>query len=202
MAKKTSKPSPSKQPAAAPKRAASSAAGTTSSGPSHPGAADTAMAKHAAEQQTLVASMPSNGAKPHEYGYQNAVTPLAGPHTEPSSATTGAGTLSEKNATDKTQAPALEPAAMGGGLAAKRVNDAGQTLTTNQGVALSDNQSSLKAGLRGPTLLEAFILREKITHFDHERIPERIVHARGSGAHGFFEASLPHLEIERLTQAG
>jgi catalase len=52
-------------------------------------------------------------------------------------------------------------------------------LTTNQGVALSDNQNSLKANPRGPTLLEDFILREKITHFDHERIPERIVHARG-----------------------
>jgi catalase len=50
----------------------------------------------------------------------------------------------------------------------------------NQGVAVADNQNSLKAGLRGPTLLEDFILREKITHFDHERIPERIVHARGS----------------------
>ena len=50
--------------------------------------------------------------------------------------------------------------------------------------AIADNQNSLKAGLRGPTLLEDFILREKITHFDHERIPERIVHARGSAAHG------------------
>jgi len=58
-------------------------------------------------------------------------------------------------------------------------------LTTNQGVALSDNQNSLRANPRGPTLLEDFILREKITHFDHERIPERIVHARATGAHGF-----------------
>ncbi|WP_235263347.1 catalase [Nitrincola sp. A-D6] len=62
------------------------------------------------------------------------------------------------------------------------------TLTTNQGVRIEDNQNSLKAGLRGPSLLEDFILREKITHFDHERIPERIVHARGSAAHGYFEA--------------
>ena len=52
-------------------------------------------------------------------------------------------------------------------------------LTTNQGVALADNQNSLRANPHGPTLLEDFILREKITHFDHERIPERIVHARG-----------------------
>ncbi|WP_426024158.1 catalase [Brevundimonas sp. PWP3-1b1] len=59
--------------------------------------------------------------------------------------------------------------------------------TTNHGVPISDNQNSLKAGPRGSTLLEDFILREKIQHFDHERIPERIVHARGSAAHGFFE---------------
>ncbi len=60
-------------------------------------------------------------------------------------------------------------------------------LTTNQGLPLSDNQNSLRGSPRGPTLLEDFILREKITHFDHERIPERIVHARASAAHGFFE---------------
>jgi len=62
-------------------------------------------------------------------------------------------------------------------------------LTTNHGVAVSDNQNSLRSGARGPTLLEDFVLREKIFHFDHERIPERIVHARGSGAHGVFEAT-------------
>ncbi len=62
-------------------------------------------------------------------------------------------------------------------------------LTTNHGVPVGDNQNSLKSGGRGPTLLEDFVLREKIFHFDHERIPERIVHARGSGAHGVFEAS-------------
>ena len=60
-------------------------------------------------------------------------------------------------------------------------------MTTNQGVALADNQNSLRSSPRGPTLLEDFILREKITHFDHERIPERVVHARASAAHGFFE---------------
>ncbi len=61
------------------------------------------------------------------------------------------------------------------------------SLTTNQGVSLSDNQNSLRANPHGPTLMEDFILREKITHFDHERIPERIVHARGTGVHGYFE---------------
>jgi catalase len=78
-------------------------------------------------------------------------------------------------------------------------------LTTNQGVALSDNQNSLRAHPRGPTLLEDFILREKITHFDHERIPERIVHARATGVHGFFEltASLKKYTTARiLTEVG
>jgi catalase len=60
-------------------------------------------------------------------------------------------------------------------------------LTTNQGVPIADNQNSLRAGERGPSLLEDFILREKITHFDHERIPERVVHARGTAAHGYFQ---------------
>lgn len=72
-------------------------------------------------------------------------------------------------------------------------------LTTNQGVKVNDDNNSLKAGERGPSLLEDFILREKITHFDHERIPERIVHARGSGAHGYFEVTNP---IPEFTKAG
>ena len=66
-----------------------------------------------------------------------------------------------------------------------------QFMTTNNGVRINDDQNSLKAGERGATLLEDFILREKITHFDHERIPERIVHARGSAAHGFFQVYEP-----------
>ena len=65
--------------------------------------------------------------------------------------------------------------------------EGGERLTTNQGVPISDNQNSLRPAPRGPTLLEDFVLREKIMHFDHERIPERIVHARGVGAHGYFE---------------
>ncbi len=71
-------------------------------------------------------------------------------------------------------------------------------LTTNQGTPIADNQNSLRAGARGPTLLEDFIFREKITHFDHERIPERIVHARGSGAHGYFQ---PYKSMAKLTRA-
>src|SRR6187431_2358142 len=74
-------------------------------------------------------------------------------------------------------------------LAKNTENGQGEFLTTNQGLKINDDQNSLKSGERGATLLEDFQLREKITHFDHERIPERIVHARGSAAHGFFELS-------------
>jgi catalase len=73
-----------------------------------------------------------------------------------------------------------------------------QFLTTNQGLRINDNQNSLKAGERGATLLEDFIMREKITHFDHERIPERIVHARGSAAHGVFQV---YESMEKVTKA-
>ena len=74
----------------------------------------------------------------------------------------------------------------------------GNALTTNQGTPVADNQNSLRDSRRGPTLLEDFIFREKITHFDHERIPERIVHARGSGAHGYFQ---PYKSMAHLTRA-
>ena len=72
-------------------------------------------------------------------------------------------------------------------LAGNLEESAGELLTTNQGIRVNDNQNSLKAGDRGPTLMEDFIFREKIPHFDHERIPERVVHARGSAAHGYFQ---------------
>ena len=74
----------------------------------------------------------------------------------------------------------------------------GEFLTTNHGVRINDDQNSLKAGERGATLLEDFILREKITHFDHERIPERVVHARGSAAHGVFKV---YEDMSNLTRA-
>lgn len=87
-----------------------------------------------------------------------------------------------------TQSQSPEPGAVSDAILNARSDGSGQVLTTNQGIAVSDNQHSLKAGLRGPVLWEDFVLREKITHFDHERIPERVVHARGSAAHGYFEA--------------
>ncbi|WP_369957960.1 catalase [Psychrobacter sp. CLB018] len=74
-----------------------------------------------------------------------------------------------------------------GGETHQRADGDTRAMTTQQGVVISDNQTSLRANTRGPTLLEDFVLREKITHFDHERIPERVVHARGSAAHGYFE---------------
>ena len=83
-------------------------------------------------------------------------------------------------------------------LRAVRENGESQYLTTNQGLRINDDQNSLKAGERGPSLLEDFHLREKITHFDHERIPERVVHARGSAAHGYFQV---YKSLAPLTKA-
>ncbi|WP_211250397.1 catalase [Simplicispira psychrophila] len=85
-----------------------------------------------------------------------------------------------------------------GGELQQQAGGAHPVLTTQQGIAIADNQNSLRATPRGPTLLEDFILREKITHFDHERIPERVVHARGTGAHGFFELTE---SLEQFTTA-
>jgi catalase len=100
-------------------------------------------------------------------------------------------TSKHKGKTTRTTAPQLEPnglSSLGRGGEAPQHADQGQPrLTSNQGVVLADNQNALRAGARGATLLEDFLLQEKITHFDHERIPERIVHARGSAAHGHFE---------------
>ena len=83
-------------------------------------------------------------------------------------------------------------------LDAYREDPEGQLLTTDQGVRVNDDQNSLKASARGPSLLEDFILREKITHFDHERIPERVVHARGAAAHGYFQV---YRSLSRYTRA-
>jgi catalase len=168
--------------------ASDSAVGTTVSGPSHPTESITELAEHAVEQETLADSMPFNSNKTAEYDAPSTSAPPEGVHTRMPSPSAGAGTLSEKNESLKTGPATLGPQSLDGALESKRVNSADQTLTTNQGVPVGNNQDSLKAGLRGPTLLEDFILREKITHFDHERIPERIVHARGSAAHGYFEA--------------
>lgn len=86
-----------------------------------------------------------------------------------------------------------------------KVNDNEQPMTTNQGLKITDDEHSLTAGLRGPTLIEDFHFREKMTHFDHERIPERVVHARGTAAHGIFESYDNHSAITKadfLSEAG
>jgi catalase len=88
-----------------------------------------------------------------------------------------------------------EPAS--GGETHQTTGDGAPRLTTQQGIPVADDQNTLRAGQRGPAALEDFHFREKITHFDHERIPERVVHARGYGAHGYFENYEPLTDITR-----
>jgi catalase len=152
-----------------------------------------------AATEDLAAGTPHNAAKPSEYG-DAAREPAAGVVVEPGDPSATGSTLTESTASPKLGEgePELGLNPTNGPLDRVRVDSTGRVLTTNQGVAIADNQNSLKAGLRGPTLLEDFILREKITHFDHERIPERVVHARGSAAHGYFECYEP---LDDLTRA-
>ena len=151
-------------------------------------------------------AMSHNANKALEHGFDNATHPRIGATVKPSSRLVTGSTLSEENGSEKTGSTAVEGRnSTIETLDRVRVDSGGQTLTTNQGVKIADNQNSLKFGLRGPVLLEDFILREKITHFDHERIPERIVHARGSAAHGFFECYEPLTKVTRaapFTAAG
>jgi len=158
---------------------------------------DTATAKLIGTQ-TLAEEFPFNAAKSTEFGAAGAA---AGQTGEPSDPSVTGSTLTETNASAKAGAgkPPQSNNPTTGSLDRVRVDSGGRALTTNQGVSVGDNQNSLKAGLRGPALLEDFILREKITHFDHERIPERIVHARGSGAHGYFECYEPLAQLTRAS---
>ncbi|MDR0182163.1 catalase [Lysobacter arvi] len=171
----------------------------TDSGPaqlSDAGAEDPAV-QQGLDAQALAAAFDHNPTKAAEYGRENALAPPEGAHVTPTPLA-GASTLTEGQTSPKTgtqAAPGTNPTV--GPLDRVRVDSGGQFLTTNQGVPVAQNQDSLKAGLRGPALLKDFILREKITHFDHERIPERIVHARGSGAHGFFECYRSLRDITR-----
>ncbi|MEO7497569.1 MAG: catalase [Massilia sp.] len=149
--------------------------------------------------QQLSAEMPNNPNKAAEYG-EASRTPPTGATRDPASPVATASTSTETIASDKVgdgapligQNPTVAP------LDRVRVDASARVLTTNQGVPVADNQHSLKVGLRGPTAMEDFILREKLTHFDHERIPERVVHARGSAAHGYFEA---YKELSEITRA-
>ena len=191
-----------KSPRSAPKGVAP-AAHSTVGGPAHPptfvARMGDALTKKAAETEELVAQRPFNANKPAEYGDDSLVPPTGETATPKDPSVTGS-TITEATASEKvgdgTPRIGLNPT--NAPLDRVRTDSGGQVLTTNQGVPVADNQHSLKAGTRGPALLEDFILREKITHFDHERIPERIVHARGSGAHGYFECYAP---LGALTQA-
>ncbi|MFO7529901.1 MAG: catalase [Marinobacter sp.] len=147
------------------------------------------VAEHGKAIDEFVAAMAYNSIKELEHGHDNALSPPTGVTVEPGSSRLTASTLTEESGTAKTGGAAqLGTNETIESLERVRVDPSDRSLTTNQGVPIGDNQNTLKAGLRGPSLLEDFILREKITHFDHERIPERIVHARGSAAHGYFEA--------------
>jgi catalase len=176
------------------------AAKSTVSGPRRgPSGDGDAAARKLEATDVLAGSFPFNRNKPDEFG-DGGQRAKPGRCVEPPDPTVTASTLSESGTRS---AKAGEPAAVGlnpsnAPLDRERVDSAGQPLTTNFGQPVADNQNSLKAGLRGPALFEDFVLREKITHFDHERIPERIVHARGSAAHGSFVC---YESMEKVTRA-
>ena len=180
-----------KKKSAGPSRVTGKSKQSTHSAQDHEGVLKTndIVARQGSASDDLVAGMAFNSNKELEYGHDNALEPQPGATAKPGSRALTASTASEAAGTAKTggAAPSGTNATVAS-LERVRVDASGSPLTTNQGVAISDNQNSLKAGLRGPSLLDDFILREKITHFDHERIPERVVHARGSAAHGYFEA--------------
>ncbi|WP_438898036.1 catalase HPII [Enterobacter asburiae] len=129
---------------------------------------------------------PIHGTEESQPG-MDSLAPADGSH-RPSPGPSAPGSMKSPD-TGNEKLKSLEPHRKGG---------EGFALTTNQGVRIADDQNSLRAGARGPTLLEDFIMREKITHFDHEQIPERIVHARGSAAHGYFQ---PYKSLKDITKA-
>ncbi|HVR96171.1 MAG TPA: catalase, partial [Thermoanaerobaculia bacterium] len=167
------------------KSAAKSTVSSSSRGVADP--TDDPAGRKARKTESLAAAFPANANKADEYG-EATRTPKPGATAKPADREVTGSTLTETTTSAKTGTQA-QPGFNPGNdpLDRVRVDSGGRVMTTNFGNPIADNQSSLKAGLRGPALLEDFILREKITHFDHERIPERIVHARGSAAHGYFE---------------
>jgi catalase len=176
------------------------AAKSTVSGPRRGprGGHDDGAAAKMRKTQALAAAFPFNRNKADEIG-DGARQPKPGATAEPADASVTASTLTEGHESAKTGPPAKRGVNPGDApLDRVRVDSAGRGLTTNFAQPIADNQNTLKAGLRGPALFEDFILREKLTHFDHERIPERIVHARGSAAHGVFEC---YASLEPYTRA-
>jgi catalase len=195
------KPSVNKKPA--PASGSKTSARSTVSGPARRDArrsSDAAVKKMEATEE-LARAVPFNPLKAGEYGRAAADHPEPGAKVTATDQRATGSTLSESVASPKTGTGKPNLGVNPGTFPLDRVRaDAtGQRLTSNLGVPIADNQHSLKAGLRGPALLEDFLLREKITHFDHERIPERIVHARGSGAHGYFECYQPMSAVTRAS---
>ena len=206
MAAKKKSPStaaPTRSGVAPATTSAQSTVSALSNGEPAPGSAANAATEKMEGVDAVARSVPYNPNKATEYGPASA-TPQPGFTTEPPNDAVTGSTLTERSASPKVGSgrPPLGQDPGRVSLDAARADGTGQVLTTNQGVPVADNQHSLKAGLRGPALLEDFILREKITHFDHERIPERIVHARGSAAHGFFECYAPRTEVTRASIFG
>ena len=203
-------PAKPKKPVPVPKKSPAKATAKSTVGGSRRGTAvargsDPAATKMAATND-LAAQFEFNEGKPAEHG-DAARNPPQGLHADPPDLSVTGSTLTESVPSLKAGSgkPLIGHNVTNMPLDRVRADATGQGLTTNQGVPVADNQNSLKAGLRGPTLMEDFILREKITHFDHERIPERIVHARGSAAHGFFECYKPQGKITKasfLAEAG
>jgi len=179
---------------------------STVSGPAVPDASGFGdiLAEKAAGTQDAASAFPFNPNKAAEYDPDAALAPPKGASVKPADPIVGASTVTELNGSNKVGSggPNTGRNPTVGPLDRVRVDSTDRVLTTNQGVPVADNQNSLKAGLRGPALLEDFILREKITHFDHERIPERIVHARGSAAHGVFECTKAVPELTRASLLG
>ena len=176
---------------------------TTVSGPTETGSAEAAVDALAGKlvgTNELSVSLPFNPLKPSEYEPQVLEGPEQGPSVTPHDPIVGASTVTERNGSDKVGSGG---AIVGvnktiASLDRVRVDSSKRALTTNQGVPVADKPALAQSRAARPTLLEDFILREKITHFDHERIPERIVHARGSAAHGFFECYEP---LNKYTRA-
>jgi catalase len=176
--------------------ARSTVAGPSRRGPRAPDSDE--LEARAVATNALAEAMPFNPTKAAEHGEASKRPPPGATVKVPDARATGS-TLTESRASAKAGSGKPNLGTNPGNLPLDRVrvDSSGRVLTSNLGVPLADNQSSLKAGVRGPALLEDFLLREKITHFDHERIPERIVHARGTAAHGFFECYEPMTAVTR-----
>ena len=184
-------------------RSARTTARSTVSGPAQDDAdliaAGDALAAKMKAAQALAATMLYNANKASEHGEASRL-PQPGQTVKPSDPLATGSTITETNASDKDRRrrPAIGDQSRQRSPRPRARRLRRQGAHDQPGRADRGQSEFLKAGLRGPALLEDFILREKITHFDHERIPERIVHARGSAAHGYFEC---YKSLEKYTRA-